>query len=195
MALQKDWQLKGNWDESYLNVCKTIKLTSGKENSQEYKNIDILLQSVSSVAQSCLIPLCDPMDCSMSGFPVHHQLSELTQAHVHHVSNAIQASHPLSSPSSPAFNLSQHQVLFQWVGSSNQVAKIFQLQFQHQSFQWIFRTDLLWYWLVWSSCSPRDSQESSPKPQFKSINSSVLSFPYSPALTSIYDYWKNHSFD
>ena len=115
MALQKDWQLKGNWDESYLNVCKTIKLTSGKENSQEYKNIDILLQSVSSVAQSCLIPLCDPMDCSMSGFPVHHQLSELTQTHVHRVNDAMQPSHPLSSllsrlqsfPASGSFPTSQ----------------------------------------------------------------------------------------
>ena len=67
----------------------------------------------SSVAQSCLT-LCDPMDCSTPGFPVHHQLPELAQAHVHGVGNAIQPSHPLSSPSPPAFNLSQHQGLFKW---------------------------------------------------------------------------------
>ena len=67
--------------------------------------------------------------------------------------------------------------------------------FQHQSLQWIFRVDFLSSWLVWSPCSPRDSQESSPAPQFKSINSSALSLPYCPTLTSVYDYWKNHSFD
>ena len=77
----------------------------------------------SSVAQSFLT-LCDPMDCSSSGFPVHHQLLELAQTHVHRVSDAIQPSHPLSSPSPPAFNLSQHQGLFQWVGSLLQVANI-----------------------------------------------------------------------
>ena len=146
----------------------------------------------SSVAQSCL-SFCDHMDCSTRGLPVHHHLPELTQIHVHRVGDAIQWSHPLSSPSPPAFNLSQHQGLFKWVSSSHQVAKV--LELQHQSFQWIFRTDFLYDWLVGSPCSPRDSQESSPTPQFKSINSSVLSFLYSPTLTSIHDSWKNHSFD
>ena len=93
----------------------------------------------SSVTQSCLT-LCDPMDCSSPGFPVHHQLPELVQTHVHLVSGAIQSSHPLSPPSPPAFSLSQHEGLFQWVSSSHQVAKVLQLQLQHQSFQWIFRT-------------------------------------------------------
>ena len=93
----------------------------------------------SSVTQSRLT-LCNPMDCSTPGFPVHHQLPELTQTHVHWASDAIQLSHPLSSPSPPAFNLSQHQGLFQWVSSLHQVAK--GLEFQYQSFQWIFRTDL-----------------------------------------------------
>ena len=79
------------------------------------------------------------MDCSMPGFPVHHQLPELAQTHVHRVGDAIQPSHPLSSPSPPAFNPSQHQGLFQWVPSSHQVAKVLEFQFQHQSFQWIFR--------------------------------------------------------
>ena len=90
---------------------------------------------ISSVAQSCLT-LCDPMDCSMSGFPVHHQLLEPTQTHVHWVSDAIQPCHPLLSHSPPALNLSQHQGLFQWVSSSHQVAKVLALQLQHQSFQW-----------------------------------------------------------
>ena len=95
-----------------------------------------------SVAQSCPT-LCDPMDYSTPGLPVHHQLLEFTQAHVHWVGDAIQPSHPLSSPSSPAFNLSQHQGLFKWVSSSHQVAKVLEFQFQHQAFQWTFRTDLL----------------------------------------------------
>ena len=82
-----------------------------------------------------------PVDCSMPGFPVHHQLPELTQTHVHWVGEAIQPSHPLSSASLPALNLSQHQGLFKWVSSSHQVVKILEFQLQHQSFQWIFRTD------------------------------------------------------
>ena len=143
----------------------------------------------SSVSQSCLT-LCDPMDFSIPGFPVHHQLPEPTLTHVHRVGNAIQPSHPLPSPSPSAFNLSQHQGLFWWVSSSHQVAKV--LELQHQSFQWIFRTDFLYDWLVGSPWSPRDSLESSPTPQFKSINSSALSFFYSSTLTSMHDYWKNH---
>ena len=89
----------------------------------------------------------------------------------------------------------QHHGLFQGVSSSHQVAKVLELQLQHQSFQWIFKTDFLYDWLVWSPCSPRDSQESSPTPQFKNINSLVLSFLHSPTLTSIHDHWKNHSLD
>ena len=81
------------------------------------------------------------MNHSTPGLPVHHQLPESTQTHVHRVSDAIQPSHPLSSPSSTAFNLSQHQGLFKWVSSSHQVAKLLEFQFQHQSFWWIFRTD------------------------------------------------------
>ena len=84
-----------------------------------------------------------PMDCSMTGLPVHHQLLEFSQTHVHGVGDAIQPSHPLLPPSPPAFNLSQHQGLFRWVSSSHQVAKILEFQLQHQSFQWIFRTDFL----------------------------------------------------
>ena len=136
-----------------------------------------------------------PMNHSMSGLPVHHQLPEFTQTHVHRVGDTIQPSHPLSSPSPPAPNPSQHQSLFQWVNSSHEVAKVLEFQLQHYSLKRNPRADLLQNGLVGSPCSPGDSQESSPTPQFKSINSSVLSFLYSPLLTSIHDYWKNHSFD
>ena len=104
--------------------------------------IDVDVAQLSSVAQSCLT-LCDLMDCSTPDLPVHHQLPELTQTHVHWVSDAIQLSHPLSSPSPPAFNLSQQQGLFQWVSSSHEMAKVLEFQLQHQSFQWIFRTGFL----------------------------------------------------
>ena len=96
----------------------------------------------SSVTQSCPT-LCDPMNRSTPGLPAHHQLPESTQTHVHWVGDAIQPSHPLLSPSPPALNLSQHQGLFKWVSSSHQVAKLLEFQFQHQSFQWTPRTDLL----------------------------------------------------
>ena len=95
----------------------------------------------SSVAQSCLT-LYDTMDCSTPGLPACHQLPGFTQTHIHWVGDAIQPSHPLSSPS-PAFNLSQQQGLFQWVNSSHQVAKVLEFLLQHQSFQWIFRVDFL----------------------------------------------------
>ena len=95
----------------------------------------------SSVTQSCLT-LCNPMDCSTPGFPVHHQLPELTQTHVRRVGDVIKPSCPLLSPS-PTFNISQQQDLFQWVSSSHQVVKVLEFQLQHQSFQWTLRTDLL----------------------------------------------------
>ena len=89
----------------------------------------------SSVSQSCLT-LCDPMDCSTPGFPIHHELMQFTQTHMHRVGDAIQPSRLLLSPSPPALNPSQHQGLFQWVSSSHQVAKVLEFQLQHQSFQW-----------------------------------------------------------
>ena len=124
----------------------------------------------SSVAQSCPI-LCDPMNRNTPGLPVHHQLPESTRTEVHWVSDAIRPSYPLSSPS-PSLNLSQHQGLFKWVSSSHQVTKVLEFSFnispsnEHPG----------WYplGLVASPWSPRDSQESSPTLQFKSINSSVL---------------------
>ena len=132
----------------------------------------------SSVTQSCSI-LCDPMNHSTPGLPVHHQLPEFTQTHVHRVGDAIQPSHPLSSPSTPAPKPSQHEGLFQWVNSLHEFQlqlKVLEFQLQHQPFQWTPRTDLPYDGLVGSPCSPRDSQESSPTPQFKSTNSSVLIF-------------------
>ena len=97
-------------------------------------------------------------------------------------------------PFPPALNLSQHQGLFQWVRSSNWVAKVLELQLQHQSFQQIFSTDFL-SWLPWSPCSPGDSQKSSPIPQFESISSSVLRFLYGSTLTAIHGHWKKHKLD
>ena len=120
------------------------------------------------VAKSCPT-LCNLMDCSMPGFPAHHQLLELAQTYVHQISDAIQLSHPLSSPSPPAFNLSQHHGLFKWVSSSHQVAEVLELQLQHQYFQWTFRVDFIQDWLVWFLVyfrGPRDKCFSlgSPKP-------------------------------
>ena len=147
-----------------------------------------------SVNQSYLT-LCDPMDYSFPGLPVHHQLPEFTQTHVYWVSDAIQPSHPLSYPSPPVFNLSLHQDLFQWVSSLHQVAKVLELQLiispsNEYSGLISFRMDWLDLLTVQGA-----SQESSPTPEFKSINFLALSFLYSPTLTSIHDYWKNHSFD
>ena len=131
------------------------------------------------------------MDYSTQGFPVLQHLRKIAQTHVHWVADAIQTFHLLSLPS-PAHNLSQLQGIFQWTSSSHQAAKVLELQLQHQSFQWIFRVSFLLDPMVWS-CYPRDSQQSSPAPQFESINSLVLSLLYGPTLTSIHDYWRNHS--
>ena len=102
---------------------------------------DLFFQSVQF--SHSVVSLCSPIDCSTPGLPVHHQLLEIAQTHVHRVGDAIQPSHPLSSPSPPAFNLSQQQCLFKWVSSLHQVAKVLEFRLQHQSFQWTLRTDLL----------------------------------------------------
>ena len=123
------------------------------------------MQKVSvQLSRSVVSDSCDRMNCRRPGFPVHHQLLELAQTYIHWVGDAIQPPHPLSSPSLPAYNLSQHLGLFQWVSSWHKVAKVLEFQLQHQSFQWIFRTYFLWDWLVGCPCSPRDSPESSPTP-------------------------------
>ena len=111
------------------------------ENSMDRGSWQATYIQFSSVAQSCPT-LCKPMNHSTPGLPVHHQLLEFTQTHVHRVSDAIQPSHPLSSPSPLAPTPSQHQGLFQWVNSSPEVAKGLEFQLQHQSFQWTPRTDL-----------------------------------------------------
>ena len=137
-------------------------------------------------AKSCPT-LCNSMDYSMTGSSVICYLSEFAQIHIHWVNDIIQPSHPLSPHSPPALNLSQHQGLFQWISTSHQVAQVLELQLHHQSFQWISRVDFLQDWLVWSPCSPRDSQESSPTPQSKSIHSLVISLLYGLTLTSLND--------
>ena len=141
-------------------------------------------------SRSVVSSSCDLMNCSRPGLSIHHQLPESTQTHVHRFGDVIQPSHPLSSPSPPALNLSQHQGLFKWVISLHQVARVLEFQLQHQSFQWTTQDWSPLGWTGWISL-----QESSPTPQFKTINFLVLSILYSPVLTSIHDYWKNHSFD
>ena len=105
-------------------------------------HLTIVSVQFSSVAQLCPT-LCNPMNHTTPGLPVHHQLPEFTQTHAHRVGDAIQPAHPLSSPSPPAPNPYKHQGLFQWVNSSHEVAKVLEFQLQHQSFQWTPRTDLL----------------------------------------------------
>ena len=153
--------------------------------------------SVSSVqfSRTVCLTLCNPMNCSTPGLPVHHQLLEFTQIHIHRVGDTIQPSHPLLSPSPPAPNPSQHQIFSNESTLCMRWPKYWSFNFsispskEHPGLI-SFRMD--WLDLL---CSPRDSQESSPTPQFKSINSLVLSFLHSPTLTSIHDYWKNHSLD
>jgi len=156
--------------------------------ANRYKKIDI--QFSHSVVSSSLWP----RGLQHTRLPCPSSTARAYSNSCPRVSDAIQPSHPLT-PTSAAFSLSEHQGLFQWVSSLHQVAKVLEFQLQHQSFQWILRTGFLEDWLVWSPCSARDSQESFPTPQFKSINSLALSFLYSPILTSIHDYWKNYSFD
>ena len=136
-----------------------------------------------------------PHELQHASLPVHHQHLESTQTHVHWVSDAIQPSYPLSTPSPPALNLSQHRGLFKWVSSSTSggqsigvLASASDLSMNTQDWSPLG-------WTGWICSSPRDSQESSPTTQFKSINSSVLSFLNSLTFTSIHDHWKNHSLD
>ena len=173
----------------YSRYCLFINLQNfkGPSNVKSNKNINRMRNVFSSVAQSCLT-LCDPMDCSTPGLPVHHQLPEFTQSHVHWLGDAIQLSHPLLSPSLSTFKLSQHQGLFRWVSSSHQVAKVLELQLQHHSFQWIFQTDFPLGWIGWISLQSKGLSR-------VLSNSLALSLLCGPTLTSIHDSWKNHSFD
>ena len=125
------------WSLTKNQTSRNVKSSGPWETSLWTKLVQFI-----SVAQLCPA-LCNPMKRSTPGLPVHHHLPEFTQTHVHRVSDAIQPSHPLSSSFLPAPNPSQHKSLFQWVSSSHQVAKVLEFQLQHQSFQWIFRTDFL----------------------------------------------------
>ena len=148
----------------------------------------------SSVAQVYLT-LCDPMDCSTSGFHMHHQLLKFIQTHVHWVAHAIQPSHPLSSLSPLAFNLSKNQGLFKQVSSSHLVVKEMEFQLQHQSFQWIFRTNFPLVLTGLISFLSKGLSRVFCNNTVQTHQFFGLSFLYSPTLTSIHDYWKNHGFD
>ena len=150
---------------------------------------------VSSVQSLSRVWLCDLMDCSTPALPVHHQLLESAQTHDHQVGDAIQSSHLLPSPSPPAFKLSEHQGLFKWISSLYQVAKVLGVSASASVLPMNIQDWFPLRWTGWISLHPRDSPESSPTPQFKSIDSSALSFLYGSTLTSIHNYWKNHSFE
>ena len=149
MGLTAEWspqKLASLWIEVWVCVILKKILFEGSEQpfSERYMSLKIsemfsISIQFSSVTQSCP-NICSPMDCSTPGLPVHRQLPEFTQTHVHWVNDAIQPSHPLSSPFPPVFNLSPHQGLFKWVSSLHLVAKVLEFQPQHKSFQWIFRT-------------------------------------------------------
>ena len=148
MNLMREWRKKSLQKRNrkmhlmfvFFLAC-TILVTDQEEKCFPVWAIFFLLDhscvSISFPFDQFSLTLCDPMDCSTPGLPVYHQLPEITQTHVHWVGDAIQASRSLLSPSPPAFNLSQHQGLFQWVGSLHQVTKVLEFQLQHQSFQWI----------------------------------------------------------
>ena len=150
--------------------------------------------SISSVQSLSHVWLCDPWTAACQASP--------SIINPRACSNSCpssqwchQPSHPLLSPSPPTFNLSQHQGLFQWVSYSHQVAKVLEFQLQHQSFQWM-NSGLISFRMDWLDLlEVQGTLKSSPTPQFKRINSLALSFLYSPTLTSIQDYWKNHSLD
>ena len=133
---------RSTWNLSSLFFCNTSWPLSREGEERPKREADNSRSGVVVQLPSC-IWLCDPMDCSSPGLSILHCLLEFPQIHVRWVSDAIQPSHPLLSPSPPALNLSQHQGLFQWVGSSHQVAKVWELQLQHQSFQWVFRLDFV----------------------------------------------------
>ena len=138
------------------------------------------------VAQSCLT-LCDPMDCNMPGFPFLHCLLEFARPYVHWVNDAIQQSHPRLTPFPPAFNLPQHQDLFQWVSSSHQVAKVLELQLQHpysNEYSGLISFRIDWFDLL--------AVQGTLKSLFQHFSSKALSLLYGPILTSVHDYWKNY---
>ena len=180
------------WD--HKNLAPTILFCDGIKVSCPALIAFQFWRKFSSVAQSCPT-LCEPMDCNTPDFPVHYQLLELTQTHVHRVGDAIQPSHPLSSASPPTFNLSQNQGLFQQVSSSHQVAKVLEFQLQlgpsnKHSGLISFRMDWLDLLAVRRTLKSLLQHHSSKASIFL-----VLNFLYSLTFTSIHDYWTNHSLD
>ena len=153
-----------------------------------------VLVQFSSVAQLCST-LCDPVNCSMPGLPVYHHLPEFTQTHVHWVSDAIQPSHPLSSPSPPALNLSQHQGLFKWVSSSHQVAKVWSFSFNISPSR--EHPGLISFRMDWLDLLAVQRTLKSLLQQHISKASIIWrsAFLCSPTLTSIHDCGKNHSLE
>jgi len=154
-----------------------------------------MASSVSQFGRSIMSNFLWLMDCSTPGFPVHHQLSEHAQTHVYWVSDTIQLSHPLSFPSPPAFNLSQHQGLFQCVSSSHQVAKVLKFQLPASVFpmniqDWFPLGLTGWISLLSKGSSRVFSETTVQKHQF--FGAQLF---YSPTVIFIHDYWKNHSFD
>ena len=152
---------------------------------KEHESVDIQFDSV---AQSCLT-LCDPINCSTPGLPIHHKLPEFTQTHAHRVGDAIQ---PLPSPSSPAPNPSQNQGLFQRVNSLHEVAKVLELQLQHQS---TTQNRSPSGWTGWISLQSKGLSRVLSNTIVQKHQLSELSFLHSPTLTSIHNHWKNHSLD
>ena len=137
------WAVAKEWKRP--NTLHLITVVASEKGERTWMDSPVGRGTFSSVqfSHSVVSDSLWPMDCSTPGLPVHHQLPDFTHTHIHWVHDAIQPSHPLSSPSPPAFNLSQHQGLFQWVNFSYQVARVLEFQLQHQSFQWTLRTDFL----------------------------------------------------
>ena len=147
----------------------------------------LISQKFSSVTKSCQT-LCDPMDCSLPGFLVHYQLPEFAQTHVRQVSDAIQPSHPRLSLSPPAFNLSKHQSIFHWVGSSHQVAKLFELQLSPSNEY----SGLIFFRIAWFDLL---AIQGTLKSLLQYHSSKAFTLLYGLTLTFIHNCWKNHTFD
>ena len=206
----EEWPAIGSWQQPIERIIEADPLRTTWEDAEELNinnsKVTYHVKQIGKVkkiqkwephvvvfrsAQSCPT-LCDPMDHSTAGIPVFHHLPEFAQTHVCWTDDAIQPSHPLH----PLLLLPS---IFSSIrGFSNESALCIRWpkywSFSISPFSEYSGLIFLQDWLVWSPCSPRDSQESSPA-SFKSINSSALSLLYSPTLTSIQDYWKNHTFD
>ena len=189
--------IKMMYNYTYLRMYSNIKQqssTNAKPQLFLHQPSIIYIHNISIccwVSKSCLT-LCDPMDCSMPDFPVLRYLPEFAQTLLRQWCHRTISSSVTPSP--PALNLSQYQVFSNELALCIRRPKYWSFCFSISPSSW-FRVDFFQDWLVWSPCCLRDSQESSPTSQFKSINSLALSLLYGPTLTPIHDYWKNHTFD